>query len=549
MTIDPAHVGHARKVADAVLYEGYLLYPYRPSAQKNQVRFQFGVLMPPAYLETDASERSASQTECLAECADDARVQIWLRFLHLQRRQIEAAGPWGGGGRAVDRLRVGDTEFTTWDEAAEREEFVSVAVSSLLGAGTRIPFRSGPAETREEIGGEDGGTAGWIVRSQAAAEGQLVVRAERVAGPYRALKLVARVENHTPLPAPPQRREEALGHALIAAHLLIGLPGGAFLSLTDPPEWAAGEAAECTNEGTWPALAGPEGCRDLVLSAPVILGDHPGVAPESAGDLFDATEIDEILTLRTLALTDTEKQEARAGDPLAASLLDRLDGLPPQMLERMHGAIRYLRQTGPGQPGTPPSGQPASPAAGPPASGAQPPGGAAAPGRQEPAPNGEQAVPAPGEQAVPAPGEQAVPAPGEQAVPAASQPGSWAAELGHHAAASGEQVPWWDPGADSSVAPETDHVIVAGTPVARGSRVLMRPGARRADAQDLFLTGREALVEAVFQDVDGQVHVAVSPVSDPAAELQRGHGRFLYFAPDEIEPIHSGSFSHEEDPP
>ncbi len=69
----------------------------------------------------------------------------------------------------------------------------------------------------------------------------------------------------------------------------------------------------------------------------------------------------------------------------------------------------------------------------------------------------------------------------------------------------------------------------------------MRPGSRRADAQDLFLIGRTALVEAVLYDVDGQVHVAVTPDHDPAADLQRSHGRFLYFAPDEIEPVESGA--------
>ena len=79
-----------------------------------------------------------------------------------------------------------------------------------------------------------------------------------------------------------------------------------------------------------------------MLSSPVILYDHPEIAPESAGDLFDATEIDEILTLRTLALTDEEKREARATDPRAADLIDRLDGLPPEMMEKLHGAIRYL---------------------------------------------------------------------------------------------------------------------------------------------------------------------------------------------------------------
>ena len=108
-------------------------------------------------------------------------------------------------------------------------------------------------------------------------------------------------------------------------------------------------------------------------------------------------------------------------------------------------------------------------------------------------------------------------------------------------AAGTPSQPWWDPGADASVSPETDHVLVAGVRVARGSRIRMRPGARRADAQDIFLTGREALVEAVLHDVDGQVHVAVSPVSDPLADLQRNHGRFLYFAPDEIEPVPAAS--------
>ena len=98
-------------------------------------------------------------------------------------------------------------------------------------------------------------------------------------------------------------------------------------------------------------------------------------------------------------------------------------------------------------------------------------------------------------------------------------------------------MPWWDPGSDTSVSPESDHILIAGVRVARGSRVLMRPGARRADAQDLFLTGRSALVEAVLHDVDGNVHLAVTPEDDPAADLQRGHGRFLYFAPDEVEPL------------
>jgi len=461
-------------VADAVLYEGYLLYPYRRSAQKNRTRFQFGVLMPPPYRAVDEHEPSASQTECLIECLADAEIDIGLRFLHLQRRTVQRIDPGSGTASDVDALVVDGAEYGSFDEAVEREQHLHGRVVDLLDADTELRFDVGESQQAEELTGQDGAPAGRLVRRCEALAGAIVARAERTAGPYGALKLHVRAENRTDPQAPLHSRDDGLKYSLIAAHLLIGVTRGTFLSMTDPPEWAAGEVTRCENIGTWPVLAGPADCRDLMLSSPVILYDHPEVAPESAGDLFDATEIDEILTLRTLALTDAERQEARATDQRAADLIDRLDGLPPEMLERMHGAIRYL-SPGPGK-----------------AAGAPP---------------------------------TFAPPEFPSDFPAAGTPSQ----------------PWWDPGADTSVSPETDHVLVAGVRVARGSRVRMRPGARRADAQDIFLAGREALVEAVLHDVDGQVHVAVSPVSDPLADLQRNHGRFLYFAPDEIEPVPAAS--------
>jgi hypothetical protein len=114
MRLDPAHLEHARKVADAILYEGYLLYPYRRSAAKNQVRFQFGVLMPPGYQELDDSEPSASQTECLLECPDDAEILVVLRFLQLQRRTVQAVSPDDGHLREVSSLYLDGTEYTSW---------------------------------------------------------------------------------------------------------------------------------------------------------------------------------------------------------------------------------------------------------------------------------------------------------------------------------------------------------------------------------------------------------------------------------------------------
>jgi hypothetical protein len=468
MRLDPEHLAHARKVADAVLYEGYVLYPYHQAAPKNQVRFQFGVLMPPGYAEVDPLEPSASQTECLLECPDDAQVRVLARFLQLQDRCVQGISPENGELEDVGALYVDGTEYTSWTDSAEREQQVTVTVGQLLDEDQELEFHIGSGESAEDITGEDGRLAGRVVRRWSAVDGVLSMHAERVAGPYQALRLRLRLENHSTPRAVFTVREDGLRHALVAAHLLVGVPGGRFLSMTDPPEWAAAEVKACENIGTWPVLAGPPECGDLLLSSPVILYDHPEVAAESAGQLFDSTEIDEILTLRTLALTDAEKRAARATDSRVAEMMDRLDDLPPEMMERLHGAIRYLREA---------------------------PAGARLNGSQDPEP----------------------------------------------VITERPEVPWWDPGADPTVSPETDHVLVGGVRVARHSRVVMRPGARRADAQDLFLAGREAIVEAVLYDVDGQVHLAVLPVDDPAADLQRQHGRFLYFAPDEVEPVMSPS--------
>jgi hypothetical protein len=489
-----AGLEHARQVADAILFEGYLLYPYRASAQKNQERFQFGVLMPPAYRSVDEHEPSGTQTECVLESPEGALVTVTARFLQLQRRSVLARSP-DGSHAVVGSLTVGGTEHTPWDEAAQCQQEATAPLSQLLSGGAGFPFTVPGDVARQDLAGPDGQVAGQLVRRRETLRGLLRLSAERLPGPYGALRLRVVLENRTEPTGPLTRRADGLAFALIAAHSLIAVPGGQFLSMTAPPEWASGYVSGCVNTGTWPVLGGPDGCTELMLSSPVILYDHPEIAAESAGPLFDSTEIDEILTLRTLTLSDAEKREARATDPRAAELMDRLDHLPPEMLERMHGAIRYLRPAGGPGDGGARAGDPGD-------------GGARA---GDPGDGGARA----------------------------GDPGDGGAQAGDPAVAG--QAPWWDPGADRSVSPETDHVIIAGVRVARGSQVRMRPGARRADAQDFFLAGRTAHVEAVLFDVDGDVHLALLPDDDPAAELQRAHGRFLYFAPDEVEPVGAAS--------
>jgi hypothetical protein len=427
-----------RRIADAVLYEGYILYPYRASAQKNRSRWQFGVLMPPAYAAADPSESTTLQAECVFEHDGKPAVEVAVRFLQVQRRHT--AGPSSGLSAP-----------SVWDEAVEREVAVTAPGSELLGDGTVSRFRIPGGEETETT------DAARVVRGREPLTGTVTVRATPLPGPWQAARLTVRVTNESDGMA--GSRDAALPAALVAAHLIITVSGGAFISMTDPPEWASHEVAACANTGCWPVLAAPEDDRQVMLAAPIILPDHPEVAPESPGELYDGTEIDEILTLRTLALSDEEKAAARATDPRAAALIDRVDAMDAPTMERLHGAIRAV-------------GGPRS----------------------------------------------------------AAGPADGLAGIG------GLEVPWWDPGADASVSPGTDAVVIAGQRVAAGSRVILRPGSRRADAQDMFLTGRAALVEAVLLDVDDSVYLAVTLVDDPAADLQSAHGRFRYFAPDEVEP-------------
>lgn len=475
----------ARAVADAVLYEGCLLYPYRASATKNQLRWQFGVLVPPAYADDALGEYTWCQTQLLAEPRPGARLHWRLRFLQAQSRTVETDS--ADGWHAVPSAEVDGVVHLPFDESVEQSVDLVLTPADLVGAPDHVHTFAIPGSTETE----QLSASVRLHRERHPLHAELRLHAEQLPGPYGVLRLTATVTNHTEARkgtftsdsveeghllnasaaaaqvggrpdaevaaevGPPSRgleRPEALRYSLIAAHSVFALTAGNFVSLLDPPEWAKTAVQECRNVRTWPVLLGPEGSRDVMLSAPVILYDHPVVAPESPGDMFDALEIDELLVLRTLTLTDEEKRQVRATDPRAGALLGRAETLPPEVFERLHGAIRQLRP-----------------------------------------------------------------------VPAAEP-----------ADVFGTDRPWWDPGADASVDPATDSVVIDGTAVGRGSRVRLHPGGRRSDAQDMFLVDRVATVQAVLLDVDGSTHLAVTLDDDPGADLQILQGRFRYFAPEEV---------------
>jgi len=336
------------KIANAVLYEGYMLYPYRPSAVKNRQRFNFGVVCPQSYSAAQkGSDPWIMQIECLVQGFAECPLEIRLRFLQLVARSVEKKLAHTHTNETsfapVRILEVDGQKLYSWEEAVEREVAVPLTtLGELLRLPQRHPIRSAPSEVLEALLDDKGAIAGRFVRRQRAIDGTLYAAVHPVAeGVYR---MVVRVKNSTPMDDPEgATREQALMHSLVSAHIILGIGGGEFSSLLDPPEALREAAAACRNIGAFPVLAGEEGQRDTILASPIILYDYPQIAPESAGDLFDGAEIDEILSLRILTLTDEEKREMRQSDQRARQVLERTEAMPEEQLMKLHGVLRGLR--------------------------------------------------------------------------------------------------------------------------------------------------------------------------------------------------------------
>lgn len=327
----------AEKVANAVLYEGYMLYPYRPSAIKNRQRWSFGILYPPEYSELGrGTERSRMHTECLIETAGRASVALQLRFLHLLARQVYRVADEHN--EPVASLSVDGRRLESWDEGVERSlqfELEVAPESRVFG------FECEGGSESESVRDDSDREIGTIFRTQAGLRGKVLTASEKI---HEGLwKLTIDVVNESAFSGDRSDRHAALLSSLLSAHLILTAPTGEFVSLLDPPEPLSKEAGACVNVGNFPVLVGNQGERDMLLCSAILLYDYPQVAPESAGDFYDATEIDEMLTLRLMTLTDQEKAEMRGGDERARDLLERTERCAREQLARSHGVMRNLR--------------------------------------------------------------------------------------------------------------------------------------------------------------------------------------------------------------
>lgn len=411
-------------IANAILFEGYMLYPYRASAIKNRQRWNFGTLYPRAFAEIQRPpERSGFSTQVLLQADDSTMLAARARFLQL--------------------VSPAEDSSQSWEEGFARSHTLEEVSLAALLDGVESVF------DLSSLSADEAPTAapGFSERVRL---GRISLHAERLReGLYR---LHASFMNESPMATAACSRRDVQDAAFTSAHLLLALQNGAFISLLEPPAEFEADAKACGQDGVFPVLAGEPGDCSRILCSPIILYDYPQVAPESAGDFFDGTEMDEMLSLRVLTLTDQEKSEMRRGDPHARAILERIEALPGEQLMKVHGAIRELRHA------------------------------------------------------------------------TGIDPGS-----------SDTIVAPWNPFEERSL-PES--VRVFGVDLHKGDRVRLWPS-KQADIFDLEIKGKIAVIEAIEQDLEGNVQFAVVLEDDPGHDLgmlrQPGH-RFFY-SPEEVEPV------------
>ena len=346
-------------IANSILYEGYILYPYRATAIKNQQRFNFGIVAPPA-----SGESTQMRTECLIE-GDLPIIDVHVRCLHLLSQEVSRLTESLEGNthhcyEPVASLQIDSEMLFTWQETVERTiEVGSQCVKELADKPHQIEFTFESNLDQKVIHDNKNNLRGRVKRRMEEVQGRVTIEAESMRNGL--WKVGVEISNTTELPIhfanqcdvlesslrtndwSRSFRDEGLLRSLVSTHTIVGAQSGRFISLLDPIETCVAFAGKCNNTGTWPVLVGDNGQQDMLLSSPIILYDYPQIAPESSGDFYDGLEIDEMLTLRVMTMTEEEKREMRSVDSRSRQILERIEAFLPDELHKLHGIIRELR--------------------------------------------------------------------------------------------------------------------------------------------------------------------------------------------------------------
>lgn len=267
-------------LVESLLWEGYALYPYTPSATKNATPTPFGIAYPPAY-----AERLASTYD------------------HLELRIVLRAAPDAVLSAAVHLLApVGERHQARAEQLTVPGAMVGALAHRPAVKGISV---RGPGEPPLEV----------LLSLSAAGLGP---------GEY---EVVFRVANRTVVSSGLDRRQ-ALERSLLSVHPVLRIAGGRFVSALERPRGSV---------NTFPVLAVPD--DTAVLGAAIVLPDHPEIAPESRGGLFDSTEIEEALLLHVQVLSAAERADIERQDPAVREMIARAAAATPEDIMALHGRV------------------------------------------------------------------------------------------------------------------------------------------------------------------------------------------------------------------
>jgi hypothetical protein len=345
-TTNAEQLSTLERITQTVLYEGYSVFPYRRSSTKNVKPVPFGTIYPQVYQKHHPEVHAATQTECIIQGSAEETIEITVRFLHLQRKQLlkidfEKFGQNQFQGSGVIEAG-GETHTSGWRAIERKIKLGKHKIADIIGRPLEEKLLFEDEQSSEMIYHEDGKVAGNIILKQSGINGNVKVSAKPVGIEEEGYKITVKITNTTRTSQPEScSRDEIYEQSLLSANTILQTQEGAFISQADPPE-AWKEASETLeNINTWSVLV--EKDDRTMLSSPIILYDYPEIAPESLGDLFDSTEIEELLLLQIAALPDKEKQEIDQADGKMKAMLRRIENTTPEELMNLHGRLTEIK--------------------------------------------------------------------------------------------------------------------------------------------------------------------------------------------------------------
>ncbi len=337
------------QISQTVLYEGYSLYPYHRAAIKNRKPVPFGTVYPRAYQICHTDVHSTTQTECIIQGSEEAAVAITVRFLHLRKKRllkIDHSAFGQGQFHPVYNIKANGEMYRSGWQAEEQSIALGTHKMAAIMAHplkTEIAFEG--EQSSDIIFDDDEKVAGNVIIKQSAINGNVVVAAKPAGTEKEGFKITVKITNTTPVAKPEGcDRDDVYDRSFLSANTILQAEGGVFISQTNPGASWSKVSETLKNSNTWPVLIDRD--DKTMLSSPIVLYDYPEIAAESQGDMFDATEIEEMLMLHMAALTDEEQQKIDQEDGKMKAMLERVKHTTPEELMNLHGRFEEIKPDG-----------------------------------------------------------------------------------------------------------------------------------------------------------------------------------------------------------